>query len=1164
MSRLLDPMTLPFSGRHLIEASAGTGKTYTITSLVLRLILGVGVPSPLALGQILIVTFTVAATEELRARVRSRLASARLAFETGDADGDAVITSLLEQCDRDTAVRLLHLAELELDLASIHTIHGFAQRTLQQYAFESGSAFDARLDEQAYRLHEDVALDIWRERVYPLAALASDAVTAEFPTADAFVKKLAEISAHERPVYVGEPHDDWPGLLERLAEGLAELGRVWPTNRDACAAILDGPVFKKGAEQAIETAFNAFDALVSHGATPSLSALGALRAETLAEGMHKARNKGVVLESLPIAALLEDLDAAVQALPLRLLVDAEIALREQLLVRKQQRNLLGFDDLLRLIDEGLKGDGAERLASVLREQFPVAMIDEFQDTDPMQWRVFNRIYSNPNHNTGGCLLLIGDPKQAIYKFRGADIYAYISARRDTPERHVLGTNYRSVPALVEAINHLFSQRADNDPFIAKGDIPFESVAPCEPAQPSLTGSSDTPAAMQILHIRSQEPLSSTTAREVMALKCAHHLAALLQRGVDQSLHIDGRALQPGDVAILVRSRHEAEALKPALRSAGIAWAYQSRESVYQQPEAEDVYALLDAVIARGEEQKLRSALARRLMCQSLHLPDQLRNDDQLLFEHQLRFERFHDTLRRDGVLAMVRAVLFEYGVVERLLQEADGERRLTDALHVAELLQLERECLDGDEALLARLARHIAQPDGDNESQQLRLESDRGLVQIITMHASKGLEYPVVYVPFPWTARKSDVPAWNDPDTLTRFWDLQRRPDALERADRERLAEDTRLLYVAFTRAKQLLVTGLVHVKPGTGPDLRNAFDHLLDFDGEDFNAVVARLSAIPDVAMIDADSIPQAMLQTGEQTNTVLAARAFSGTIRDDWRISSYTSLTRITAHANDDVFRQPEIAPERLLDAPVCEDGELIDFPRGASHGSFLHSLLEHADFDSIAAGEVPEADIREAMTAAGYEDRWLPTLAAMLRNVLCVPLDGERLRLANLPASSRHAEMAFDLALGSFDGERLDALLRERGLLEPGAPRLVFNDIRGLLTGFIDLVFEYQGRYYVADYKSNYLGPSRADYSDARMHWSVQEHRYDLQYLIYSVALERHLRQRLGVRYNPKKHFGGAWYLYLRGIRADTTDRFGIYFARPDDDLRAQVDALLGGGQ
>ena len=1162
----LDPCTLPLAGRCLIEASAGTGKTWTITSIVLRLLLGHAgadgrpVP-PRRVQDILIVTYTRAATEELRGRIRKRLRAAREAFETGvTPETDAVVAALLAaSADRAQDTERLRLAEMELDLASIFTIHGFASRMLNRNAFESRISFAAEISENDAAVVTEAIRDIWRERVYPLPPLPGALLLAAGDS-EAFVATVRRLLGKQGLELRNVPAGDWDAMLAEMTAAESQLLAWWRANAATAREALAGTTLNKAGRIALAAALPRLDAAAAGDARLDHATLESISRTGLAGELTK--KKGNALPDLELCDLADALLAAGEALWPRLLADALDTARARLAAIKERTGLLGYEDLLRLLDEGLRAPGGERLAAAIRRQYPIALIDEFQDTDPLQWAVFSAIYASEDT----ALFLVGDPKQAIYAFRGADVQAYLQVRREAAGIWSLDTNYRAVAPLVEAVNGLFALRSDGDPFLAGSDMPFQPVLPSgAPDRKPLRRDGEPVTPLAVLHLASEKPLSGGAYRARIAAAAANHLAELLAAAHAGDVQLGEEPLEPGDVACLVRDWQDAKKIATELDRRGIPHVYRSRDSVYASPQAADLYQLLAAVLEPGSERLLRAALGSALLGRTAVELDALRGDEAAFAREQARFIGFAEELRLFGVQTMLRRLLFAYDVPARLLGTPGGERALTDCLHLVELLQAERESLDCDEALLARLAERIAGGDGEQEAQQLRLESDARRVQIVTLHASKGLEYPVVYLPFMPLFKPARETFYHDPATLAACFDLTGTDEARALADRERLAEDMRLLYVGLTRAAHLCVLGVGDARPGGGKDSqlwRSALGHLIGAgpqDGE-ATAAIARLRTLPGTTLIDAGSLPFATLARRVAPAATLAARRFDTPIERDWQSSSYSALTRHADARAAQLFRQPELTADEGAGRP--RDYSLFAFPRGARHGSFLHGLLERIDFDQRADAPATRDLLARSLAREGYETQWLPALVSMIDDVLGCVLDGERLRLRDLAPAQRVVEMGFEFPLAQLDCARLNALLAAHDPLARTATPLAFASIRGMLSGFIDLVFEHEGRFYVADYKSNHLGNELQHYEPARLGASIAEHRYDLQYALYTVALARLLRARLGRAYDYDAHVGGVYYLYLRGMRAAAGTAHGVFRARPPRALVEALDALFAG--
>jgi len=1239
----LNPLRLPLAGTQLIEASAGTGKTWTIAALYLRLVLGHGRDEPLLPAQILVMTFTKAATAELRERIRERLAEAAGVFR-GQGDADDFLRSLIADYPDDdaraAAARKLELAARWMDEAAVFTIHGWCQRMLVQHAFDSGEAAseDGIADENA--LLAEAVRDYWRRFLFPLDDAAAAQVTQLWTTPDALQLAIKPLlpSAPDALRLGGQPIPaitDPANVLDAAATALREAETrartLWREHGEAIAqqlreamehGVLNARSYKPDTLAADHAAFDAWctppsnssspqqkpgprdvqhpnaqprDSRVrgndghGNGATPDASTLMRHTTAKLQGATRKNQSTPTHPFFAAIDAVLEAQSRAASQQPL-LLAHAATWIAQRLDEVRRARAVLGYDDMLKRLANALHGGNGDALARTIATQYPVALVDEFQDTDPLQWRSLQRIYGGRDDTA---LLLIGDPKQAIYGFRGADIHTYLRARESAARPHwTLGTNHRSTAALVTAVNRVFEQAA-TQPQGAFGfgeDLPFVAVQAKGRTDVLQLDGAPMPAMQMAVH-PSIEPLSTDAWRKAMAAHAAAQLVSWLGAAQDGRCGFasnDGgfTPLQPGDVAILVRDRRDADAMADALHRRGLAHVYLSdQQSVYASAEATDLLRWLHACARPGNDRAMRAALATPGMARSLAELAALDDDEAIRETCDGHFRHAHALWQRHGVLAMLHELLHRFDLPARLLARDGGERALTNLLHLAELLQQAATGLDGEHALVRFLAAQIANP-GSGESadaQLVRLESEAALVKLVTVHKSKGLEYPVVLLPFACGFRETDakraVPT-RDSEGHAQL-DLQPDDDALHQAERERLQEDLRLLYVALTRARHLCWVGVANLKHGNRKDSdlhKSAFGYVLA-GGQPIppETLLSRVRALADDATLHviplADDADEHRHYAATQANLSRDARPCTLKPTEPWWIASYSAL------AHSDASSTPRPAPETASQATLAEnvntgnaDASGTDahgihaFPRGAHAGTFLHDLLESCANEGFARAAAPSASLRDTIArrcqARGWQ-AWIKPLTAWMPELLRTPLplpDGGSMPLAALADATRYrAELEFWFEANHVDAAALDRLVSTHTLDGAPRPALPANHVNGLLKGFIDLVFEHDGRWYVADYKSNWLGGHAGAYTDAAMRDSVLQSRYDLQYAIYTLALHRQLKARLP-GYDYERHMGGVLYLYLRGMDGDG---HGVHRERLPLALVDALDRLFATG-
>jgi exodeoxyribonuclease V beta subunit len=1166
----LDPLTLPLFGERLIEASAGTGKTFTIGALYLRLLLGLGqaaaFPRPLTVEEILVVTFTEAATEELRGRIRSNIHGLRIACVRGSSK-DPLFNALMAEIDDlpDAAAQLL-AAERQMDEAAIYTIHGFCQRMLTHNAFESGILFEQTLVQDELPLRRQACADFWRRHCYPLPIGVARAVSQEWSGPEALLADLSGYLHGEAPMLRRPPKDEETVLMrhEQIVARIDAIKAQWL----AAAGDLEALISQSGVDKRSYSSKHLPNWLHKVGEWVVLET----QDYQLPKELDKFR-QSVLLEKTkkgepPRHALFVAIDDLFdEPLTLRDLIMARALSEIRLSIQqeKRQRAELGFDDLLSRLDSALQSDGGERLAQAIRQRYPVAMIDEFQDTDPQQYRIFQKLYvGRPECG----LLLIGDPKQAIYAFRGADIFTYMRARSEVSAHYTLETNWRSSPAMVQSVNHLFAQV--EKPFLF-GQIPFIEVAAAEKNRGLAFELRNQPQPAMQFWLQQGEGVGVSEYQQLMARLCATQIRDWLSAGQNQQAWLvdgeDRRAVEASDITVLVRSRNEAALVRDALSALAIPSVYLSnRDSVFDTPEAKDLLWLLQAVLAPEQERTLRSAMATGLMGLDAPTLDGLNQDERAWDALVNEFDKYRTLWLRRGVLPMLREVMNQRHLAENLLASLGGERRLTDVMHLGELLQEASAQLDSEHALVRWLAQQIAQPNRQSDNQQLRLESDRHLVQVITIHKSKGLEFDLVWLPFVGNFRQQQQVLYHDRHSFQALLDLNADEQSIEWAEEERLAEDLRLLYVALTRSVYHCSIGIAPLIQGTrkkqgDSDLhRSALGYLVQAgQAGDAAYLQQRLQqlAVDGVALSLVETLDEQPWQPQTPALSELAAKHFSRQVQDFWRVTSYTGLQQHGTSLMQDLLPRLDVdaAGEQAQDSEPALTPHT--FPRGAGPGTFLHSLFETIDFTQ----PLDEAWLLEQLQQQGFAEHWQPILLAWMQVLLNTPLNDTGVALSALAPQHKQAELQFYLPIEQLlQARELDKLVKSYDPLSARCPELDFQQVRGMLKGFIDLVFCWQGKYYLLDYKSNWLGEDSSAYTQPAMEQAMAEHRYDLQYQLYTLALHRYLRHRLP-DYDYQRHFGGVIYLFLRGVDAQHPGN-GIFACRPQEPLVEGMDLLFSG--
>ncbi len=1179
--------SLDLSCHAVVEASAGTGKTYTIERLVARILRDV---PEVTLDHILLLTYTEKATGELRDRIRGHLEDS-----LGKSDGEVA--------------RRLREAVEGFDAAQIFTIHGFCQRVLQEYAFENGQLFDLELsgdDTVIRRLFREQLRTVWA-RDY-LASLPPE-LARELADKGFLEEDILWLSRALQPddLLLPEPPPAVEDLLPEYARVARELRQrmgagfltgYWQLN------LKKTDDFKGLTKNSIEPIWTGLcDLLAMESDTQALEqaaawyrSIGYSRFRDgdneewqgfrvlvppvlrLPRGQIQAPPECPQLPAVMawLAEEVEPLLRRAQLLfadrPVAIMRASVQALRERYAAFKQEQGLLDFDDMLQRVRQALMQ--SESLLAALRAKYRFALVDEFQDTDPIQWDIFRRIFVETD---GGPqrLFLIGDPKQAIYGFRGADVNTYLEAR-DTLLRgfgprvlYSLATNYRSIPHLLRGLNQAFLQGGWFPPASAGARIAYEPVDwpkdEFRPVRVARDGTRRSP--LCLVHVDKpglpDAKLTVAQARWRMARFIGEEIERLLA-APDQFQFLDPetkqvRGLQPGDCCILVQRRATAKPIEQRLRELGIPYTFYKQPGIYQSAEALHTSLVLGALAEPDATRALHPALLSRFFG---YLPHELVADPAGV-EHATRepFERWRELCRLRRWPELFRRLLEDTGLACREALQPDGERRLANYRQLfLELVSLaEEQTLDIAglrEQLDLRRWRSVA-VEGDEDLHHI--DTERPKVVLMTMHASKGLQFPIVFLADGFSAlgRVSS-------STVRYHWQGNRvvdldpggNPLGKRLAEQESIDETRRLYYVALTRSrfKVYIPFGWNPGEKPLTPLLTPAFDGFWNRGDDPQNDDVAcHLNCLGGIEGNGYPMPPIDDVEDWELSRTESPASVDElGTVVDSlrappplgrWRrqVDSYSSLAQDHGPANQTEFG--EVSNEAAADDWTTPRGEDTLLPPGASAGTALHEILEAADFAAVRAATGPRQLL--ATDFASLVDR------AMARNGLVnLVRDGDRstrLELATLAWKALHTPLAADgFCLGDLAPEDRQTELEfhlSEGEEFLGWSAAVPPGRRGLLNGFVDLVFRHNGRYSIVDWKSNAL----PGYAGAEVLASMEEHEYTLQFRIYALALAAWLERCLP-DFSPERHLGSVYYLYVRGLNG--TDTSSGVFHQPLD--------------
>jgi exodeoxyribonuclease V beta subunit len=1188
-AEISDWSTLPLErgGRCLIEASAGTGKTWTIAVLYLRLLLEQGL-SP---RQIVVTTFTDAAAQELRERLRTRVLGAQglaqrvLAGEAAaDIAGDDAGNAWLLQRWADTATPAgrdllrLRLAMAELDLAPVTTLHGLCRKVLADFPFESGSAFGLGDTVTSESILDELCSDAWRVLQQGDAELGADA--AAFTKFDSLKARFKAYLAPGVTLWAPSEED-----LDKL------LPREWAARLRELATRSNLFASRK---TALKNALLALaDFVDDHAKLPKPSALDNLSAldldgQLLAERVEEMRADPTLLFARDSVRLIQYRLAA-----------SEIAFWQRWVERLGQwraerlaaRGQLTFDELIVRVGDALQRNQGG-LAGRLFDAWPVTLVDEFQDTDAQQYAILDRIYRDDDGHPRGRLVMIGDPKQAIYRFRGGDIHAYLAASQAAETTLRLDTNFRSSRKYVAAVNDFYGWVGAGLSANPGGTIEYQAVKPstrCD-AEPYLVEGQPCMRPLA-LYYESDCPEDAGSRRHAALVACANQIAELL---ASAKHYIGTRSVAPGDIAVLLPGNTDVRELRLLLQAREVPCVGAGKSNVFSTDWARELQILLYAVLNHSDEGALRAALATRLYGMDFDTLASLRNDPEAWQPYAKTFDDYHRLWQRQGVYVVVQALMQRAG--PRLLAAADGERTLTDLRHLGELLQAQDDLDGGAEALLSWLASQRSGEDEDAgeaaDEMQLRIESDAKRVRLMTLHASKGLEFPIVFLPLMWkheTYVKDTLPIIHEPlcdQRIAGFGSL-----AKQQYDTEGQDERFRVLYVALTRAQYACH---VYAYPPERLPRKGATNPLRASARSPLDISIARLREILGDRRIDDVSAHIGWSDRGWPRSTVRYRATEDDSQRPrlilrepprpdfeyKYSFSALTQSARNSAledsaaddEGNGDDGANPLLLAEfdtfessvmqaAIVPVAAVAHPELLRLAsvKGAEFGNAMHAIFEHR---MIGRPLREQHDlIRRCLDDEGVRadelgiDTLVPLLAQRMETALAAEI-APGLRLGELPAEHLRAEMEFNYALGATSMSALRKRCAELG--EPDlVPPTSAKTLRGLMNGKIDLILLHNGRFHVVDYKSNDLGDHVEDYAPAVLGAAMDHNNYRFQALLYIVAVDRYLHQRIK-SYERHRHLGDAFYLFVRGM--GLAEGAGVWRHRFSDELIDAVNRQL----
>ncbi len=1088
----LDKNTVKLEGSNLVEASAGTGKTYSIGLLVLRMLL----EKDLKISQILMVTFTNQAVAELAARIRKFLLLGIKAAEGNEVE-KPIEQLIATYPDKDFVIAKLKEALSQLDEASIQTIHSFCQDALINHALDSGQPFGLELITDVLEIANEAVRRFWRENITILPPIILQEVKE---------MSLSNFQSVIKESIGGKKYGfktDEKFSVERFEQQFCEFRELYDKRKDQIIDQIQNYKLREDWKSGIlkdASTFSGYCSVLLSDKTTRVKLSDALFAD----------------EKANANMLFSQKDACCNWFFSQCIMEVSGSLK----VTLQQKHLITYDELINRMHDEVVVKKNQDLKEKLREKYKAIFIDEFQDTDKLQYEIYNELFGK-----GKILFYIGDPKQSIYGWRKADLNTYFAARKNVDKKFQMNRNFRSSTTYIEDINSFFSGAGNPFETVPGGENHIEYI-PVEANDTSSNGLSNKTghlSALQTFSFDNQDQIKDNVLR----------LVNLLLHGCEadwNDAEKGKRKVKASDIAILVRFNSQARELKHKLTAAGIPSVTIDDSKVFQDSlEAKYLLYILGAIL-NTTESNINKALLNNISGYSSGKINDL--DKDILVE---RFREYRDTWIKSGVFAAIKRYMAHFSVVERLMKNNDL-RALTNFNQILEIIQEAefRQQLKPT-GVYEFLQKRISETSMDIDEYQQRVESDENAIKLLTIHTAKGLEFPIVIAPFlDLNAKEShDYCSYRDEEGIYKFYPTGKGDTAMRVAFEDQLKqENRRLLYVALTRAKYhsfIFNNNSNHFNNSSLKDFANNWQN---------SSPLINLEEEVEIKKKD-EEFPKGW-GVFQEANFKLADKLYGK-----------LSFSAISSHGIN--------TPKENTGKPEGYDEFIFkNIPKGITLGNMLHHLFENIDFEG--AEEHHREELEKLL------DKYYPHKKAdlqdgfqkMIDHVLDsnIKIDGEQISLRKISNSKKKNEMEFDLRTQKVDLVGLDNFQAGEGIeLGCNTQHLAKS---GLLNGLIDLFFFHNGKYYILDWKSNYLGDELGCYEGQdNLNTAMNEGNYHLQYLIYTVALKKYLEQRL-TKFDYDRDFGGVIYMFLRGNRAGKNT--GVYTNKPSLEQVERLEWLF----
>lgn len=1166
MKEKLNIFKIFLNGINLIEASAGTGKTFTIVLLYLRLLLGIGrekktYKKKLLVHQILVVTFTNAAKEELYIRIKDGIQNLYLNCINKQSTNTSFDFFLKEIKNIEEAICILQKAKNDIHHSSIYTIHSFCQHILQLHTFHFNYIFEDKIIDNEDDLYLQATQDFWRNCIYHLPENLIKIILKDYKSPDCILKKIKPFF-YIQSLNVSKKISNNTDLIRYHHRNIQKINlfkEIWLIYYQIIITEINTLKINKK----IYNKFNLSKWIENITIWAKSDTKNYTIPISLKYFTKKNIEKNTSNNTCSKYIIFEEAEKILNkkfSLKNIIILYAIKKVKKFLIKEKKKQSLLGFNDLLHILLKIIKKE--KSLRNLIRQKYPAAFIDEFQDTDMQQYKIFNLLYKKEKETV---LFLIGDPKQAIYSFRGADIFSYLYAKSKIKKYYYLDTNWRSSINMCAGINLLFSQ--NKNAFVFE-NIPFTPIIPSYKNKKMNFTINGVPQIPIRFFFQKKQAVCIDDYHVWISKQCANEISFWLTCAKKEQAKIITKhgeeTLSSNDIAVLVRNKKEAYLIKTELQKLNIISIYSSdKTSVFQNFDSQELLWILESILEPDNEKLLQQSMSTHILKKLLSIEKNTKIHENSYFIMEKLYE-YHYIWKNIGIFHMIKTMILEYQENSNDIEINAYYVKNLNFLHIAELLEKQFQFFHKKTSLIRWFQKKILQNTHISYNEYITDFNESESIKIMTIHKSKGLEYPIVWIPFGIDFKKALSPIYHHKKNFKKFFDIHESNENLKIADEERLAEDVRFLYVALTRSILHCSIGIacltkkiknnrnnsdIH-KSGIGYILQNGIPM-------NYENLFNKLNNLSVSNYIEVKNNQDNCKLSIKRQHFYLVCKTpnFSMNIKNIWNITSFTQLNKENKLSKANT---KEIILKEFLNNTNDKKNTLLTihrFPKGKNTGLMMHYILNNLHFLNKKNCNW----FSDVLNKYNFPVKWTPILMSWIKNIIHTPINSKNITLSKIHEQSCIKELEFFLPIKNIlYNTELNKIIQSIDPISTISPKLFFNPVKGILKGFIDLVFFWKEKYYILDYKSNWLGKNNNFYSDIHIKKEIIKKRYDLQYQIYTIAIHKYLQKKIK-NYNYKNDFGGVFYVFLRAIDQNKKNS-GVFYTVPDFSLIEKILTLI----